>query len=155
MNGKSRPKGGSQTPAKKSESSLPAASDNAWQQAELGEVIREEGIARGDAGTDSWWRDCCDRGIAEMVSRGVVFQAADLHDLGVPDPDHPNRWGPRLLAAARAGVIVPVDYGPSRRPSTACSAVRLWSGARDQVVHDEHLDRDRDEHHDLGRSVAS
>jgi len=107
---------------------VPNQARKAWEQPTLGEAAREEGIARAEAGTDSWWRDCCDRGIAELAARGVVFQAADLQDMGVPDPNHPNRWGPRLLAAARAGVIVPVGYGPSRRPSTACSAVRLWRG---------------------------
>jgi len=96
-----------------------------------GDDRKAEGLDQADAGTDDWWRSCCDAGIAELARRGQPFQAVDLLDLGVPEPSHPNRWGPRLHAAARAGVIEPVGYGPSRRATTACSAVRVWIGRND------------------------
>jgi hypothetical protein len=86
------------------------------------------GMGRADAGTDDWWKSCVDAGIAELARRGVPFQAVDLLDIGVPEPDHPNRWGPRLSAAARRGVIAPVGYAPSKRPTTSCSVVRIWRG---------------------------
>ncbi len=119
--------------AKPSPAIISATTDKngqAHRQLTLGEVVREEGIARAEEGTDSWWRNCCDEAISEMARRGCIFQAADLLDLGLTEPDHPNRWGPRLLAAARAGVIEPVGYTSSKRPSTAMSAVRLWRGTR-------------------------
>ncbi|TQS44359.1 hypothetical protein FL583_15615 [Cryptosporangium phraense] len=85
-----------------------------------------------DIGTDEWWRDCCDRGIVALAAQtyrtGATFQAFDLIDIGVPEPDSPNRWGPRLLAAARAGIVEPVGYGPSKRPTVAKSAARIWRG---------------------------
>lgn len=93
-----------------------------------GRARADTGIDQADANTDHWWRDCCDRAIAQLAAQGIVFQAVDLLDLGVPEPDHPNRWGARLREAARAGVIQPAGWGPSRRPTTACSAVRLWRG---------------------------
>jgi hypothetical protein len=40
-----------------------------------------------EAGTDEQWRDCADRGIAELARRGQPFQAFDLCDLGVPEPE--------------------------------------------------------------------
>lgn len=86
-------------------------------------------LDRVDANTDDWWRDCCDRGIAEMASKGVVFSAFDLIDLGVPEPDHPNRWGARLRIAAQRGVIIHAGYGSSRRPSRRQSVVSYWRGA--------------------------
>ncbi len=93
-----------------------------------GEALKAEGMAVAAANTDDGWRDRCDAGIAELARRGEPFQAADLADHGVPEPDHPNRWGPRLLAASKAGLIEAVGYAPSKRPSTACSAVRVWRG---------------------------
>jgi hypothetical protein len=86
------------------------------------------GLAEADAGTDDWWKDCADRGIAELARRGHDFQAVDLLDLGVPEPDHANRWGSRLHAAAMAGLIECVGFAPSKRATTRTSIVRVWRG---------------------------
>lgn len=107
------------------EATLPFGSDDEPQDPRS---VKAAGIARAEAGTDDWWKDCCDRAIAALAATGLPFQAADLADLGLPDADHPNRMGARFLAAARRGVIEPIGYAPSKRPSTACSAVRVWRG---------------------------
>ncbi len=98
------------------------------EQLELGQLLRDEGVAAANEGGDSWWTDCCDRGIAELARRGQPFQAVDLVELGVPEPDHANRWGGRLYAAARAGVVECVGYAPSKRATTKASIVRVWRG---------------------------
>jgi hypothetical protein len=88
-----------------------------------------DGRTRADENTDAWWRSVADQAIRALAETGDVFDAYSLHEHGVPEPDHPARWGPRFLAAARAGVIVPAGYASSRRPKTAGSAVRVWRGA--------------------------
>lgn len=89
-----------------------------------------DGVEQADRRTDWRWARVCDEAIAELAADGRPFECADLTDLGVPQPDHPNRWGPRFRAAAKAGVIRSHSYGPSRRPSRRESLTRFWVGAR-------------------------
>jgi hypothetical protein len=89
---------------------------------------QQKGMAVAEAGTDPWWRSCCDAGIAYLASLEVPFDAYALAELGVPEPSSSNHWGPRLSAAAKAGLIARVGYQPSRRPRTALSAVSVWQG---------------------------
>lgn len=88
-----------------------------------------DGRTRADENADAWWKATADQAIRALAETGRVFDAYALAEAGVPEPDHPSRWGPRFLAAARAGVIVPAGYASSRRPATAGSAVRVWRGA--------------------------
>jgi hypothetical protein len=88
------------------------------------------GQARSDENTDDWWRSTVDQAIRFLARTGRAFDAYAVAELGVPEPDHPNRWGPRFTAAARAGIIEPVGYAKSRRPTVAGAAVRVWRGAR-------------------------
>lgn len=80
--------------------------------------------------TDGWWATTCDAAIAELAHRGRPFEAWDLVALGVPEPEHPSRWGARLRAAAKAGLIEPAGAGPSSRPTVRGSLVRRWRGVR-------------------------
>lgn len=86
------------------------------------------GLTQVVKGTDDWWASLADRAIRELARRGAPFQAFDLTELGVPEPDHPNRWGGALHRAARRGVIVACGAEPSKRPATAGSLVRTWIG---------------------------
>lgn len=95
---------------------------------EEGRAARDASLEVVEESTDAWWRDCCDRGIEELARRGHDFQAVDLVDLGVPEPWHPNAWGARLHHAARRGLIEPVGYAQSRRPTVKASVVRVWRG---------------------------
>ncbi len=90
---------GVEVPARVAELTLPFGEDSASE----ARARRDAGTAAADANTDSWWKDCADRGIERLAARGCEFQAADLLDLGVPEPHHPNRWRGRLHAAACAG----------------------------------------------------
>lgn len=84
----------------------------------------------GDALTnaDSWWRDCAWRALEHLAATGRPFTAYDVTELGVPDPDHGNRWGGLFQAACKAGLIEPVGYAESRRPSRAGGVCRVWKG---------------------------
>lgn len=93
------------------------------------EARKQQGMAQVDSNTSDWWKDTADQAIRHLAAVGDVFQTYDLALLGVPEPHHPNAWGARMGAAAKAGVIVPAGYGPSKRPTTAKSLVHLWRGA--------------------------
>lgn len=94
-----------------------------------GRRAKTQGMAAADAGTDVTWQEACDAAIAVMARRGVVFQAADLIAEGLVDePDHPNRWGGRFVAAARAGVIESCGYAQSKRATVHASICRTWIG---------------------------
>lgn len=80
--------------------------------------------------TDAWWSDTAARGIRHLAAGGAEFEAFDLIDIGVPEPDHPNRWGAALAHACRDGVIVCVGAGPSRRPTRAGGLCRRWRGVQ-------------------------
>jgi hypothetical protein len=96
-----------------------------------GEAAKNDGMAAAAASTDVSWADACDAAIREMARRGVEFQAADLIAEGLVDePSHPNQWGPRLGAAARAGIIRAAGVAQSKRVTVHRSLCRTWVGVR-------------------------
>lgn len=78
--------------------------------------------------SDDWWRSCVEAGLRHLAATGSPFDAFDLTELGVPDPDHPNRWGAAFRAAATGGLIEPIGYRESRRPSRSGGVCRVWRG---------------------------
>lgn len=86
-------------------------------------------IADTYGNADDWWRDCAWRGVEYLAAAGADFTAPDLTELGVPDPDHPNRWGALFRAALTAGLIVPVGFTTSTRRSRHGGVLRVWRGA--------------------------
>ena len=86
-----------------------------------------------DAGTilphaDRPWLDCARRAATELARRGQDFTADDLTGLGVPDPDHPARWGSLFSALKREGIITLVDFRASAKPTRNGGVVRVWRG---------------------------
>lgn len=77
---------------------------------------------------DDWWRDAAERALLWWAESGVPFDAFDLTEIGVPDPDHPNRWGALFQGAVQSGLIVPVGYRQSRRPTRHGGVCRVWKG---------------------------
>jgi hypothetical protein len=99
--------------------------------APAGEAAKTDGIARATANTPPDWATACRAAIELMARRGEPFQAADLIAEGLVDePDSPARWGAAFMAAAKAGVIEPVGYGPSKRATVHRSICRIWRGAK-------------------------
>ena len=84
---------------------------------------------RADAGTDEWWRECCDRAIADAAASGQEFQSWDLVlRYGLAEPRDHHQWGPRFAKAAADGVIEWVRYEKSIRPNTRRSVLSVWRG---------------------------
>ncbi|MFD9192947.1 hypothetical protein ACFWCA_32635 [Streptomyces phaeochromogenes] len=95
---------------------------------EAGEAAKADGMARIDQ-RDPDWATRCDDAIRTMARRGTVFQAADLIDEHLVDePPHPNCWGARFGAAARAGVIEAAGVAQSKRATVHRSLCRTWQG---------------------------
>lgn len=93
-------------------------------------------LAQIDCNTDDWWRSCALAGLEYLAATARPFTAYDLTSLGVPEPQHPNQWGPVMSTAAHAGMIRHAGYVPSLRPSVHRSVVRQWIGA--QAAKDGH-----------------
>lgn len=94
-----------------------------------GEHAKQAGMRR-IAHLDPQWSADCDKKIAAFAARGTPFQAADLVEDGLAEPPHPNCWGPRFSAAARAGLIVHAGYTQSKRTTVHKSICHQWIGAR-------------------------
>lgn len=89
------------------------------------------GRGQAEANTDVWWASTAMSAIQAIAATGREFQAFDLvEDYGLVEPDTGKRWGGLLNAAAKQGVIVPVGFARSRRPSAAGALCRTWRGAR-------------------------
>jgi hypothetical protein len=90
----------------------------------------QERATETEVDNDEWWAKAV-AGVHQLAATGMAFQAYDLvQRAGVPEPSRPGaQWGALFAALAREGVIVPVGYGPSPRPSTRSSAARIWRGA--------------------------
>ena len=84
--------------------------------------------------TDAWWTSCADTALAELIRRGLPFTAADMTDLGVPEPDVQQRWGSYLAAAKARGDIIPAGFVISRRPSRNSGYCRSWLGIPRQTA---------------------
>lgn len=88
---------------------------------------------RRDAGpiaeSDGWWHDCAHRAVIWWAATGQPFDAYDVTELGVPDPDVPQRWGALFRAASTEGLIEPIGYRQSRRRSRSGGVCRVWRGA--------------------------
>lgn len=87
-----------------------------------------------DESADEWWHDCALRAIEWLAATGTEFDAADVAQMGVPDPDVPARWGAVFQAARRRGVIVPVGYTLARRRARHAGVNRVWIGAEHRVT---------------------
>lgn len=81
---------------------------------------------------DLWWRDPAERALTWWAETSQPFTVDDLRDLGVPEPDHPARWGALFSAARKQDLVRPVGYTVSRRPQRHGSVVRVWVGTTDE-----------------------
>lgn len=88
------------------------------------ETILRDTLANADAP----WLDCSGRGMAWWAEAGVPFTVEDVRDLGVPEADHPSRWGALFNAFRARGVIECVGYKAATRPSRHGGILRVWRG---------------------------
>ena len=98
------------------------------EQLDLGALLRDQALAQVRLGTDPDWRTEALAGLHQLAAKGEVFEAYDLIRAGVPEPEHPSRWGALFNAAAKAGIITAAGAGPSARPTVRKSLTRFWRG---------------------------
>jgi len=77
---------------------------------------------------DGWWMAGALTAIETLAKTGRQFTAADLVDMGVAEPDHPNHWGSLLAKAKSQGLIRRVGYGTSRRAGRNGGVCATWQG---------------------------
>ncbi|WP_369132019.1 hypothetical protein [Modestobacter sp. I12A-02662] len=93
--------------------------------ADLSRAVRDAGVAAANGNQDHWWASCCDAAIRYLAALDRPFTADDVQAL-IPTADHPCRMGGRFYAAIRAGIIRPVGYTLSERPSRRRGVLRLY-----------------------------
>lgn len=79
---------------------------------------------------DDWWAAGVRAAIETLAAEGRDFTIEDVRALGVPEPDHSNRWGAALNSAALRGTITMVSLTRSRRASRHGGRIGIWRGTR-------------------------
>lgn len=88
----------------------------------------ETGVAQAALNAERpWWNTAMNWLRAYAVS-GIEFDAYDLTKAGVPEPDHPNRWGALFHTAKTQGLIEHAGYHQSERPGRAGGVCAVWRG---------------------------
>lgn len=103
----------------------------------IDDIERDANTPPGESGLDQairhrdemWWGQAM-RGIQLLADRNEPFDAFDLREVGVPEPDSPNRYGALFRTASRAGVIEYVKHHKSKRPGRSGGSCALWRGKR-------------------------
>lgn len=90
-------------------------------------ALRDYGIHQANENADAWWKSCADRAIEYLAASGHPFSADQVQAL-IPAADHPCRMGGRFHAAVHAGVVRPVGYVLSERPSRHRGVQRQYVG---------------------------
>lgn len=109
-------------------------------QLELGQQLRDEGMARVTAASGEWDRKVVDQAIRYVASQGQPFSANDVRPL-LPDGLRPALLGARFRTAALHNVIRRIGYVPSTDPATHAHPIALWVAAeRDEAGFDRALD---------------
>lgn len=87
------------------------------------------GVQQAEENADAWWWSTAMSAIKHLASTGIEFDAFDVTELGVPEPDSAARYGALFNAAAKSGVIEAVGYRRSRRPGRSGGSCRVWKGS--------------------------
>lgn len=94
-------------------------------------AARDEALDRVDAHADPEWKDVADRVIRRLADTMREFTADDVRD-ALPDgvwTHEPRALGPRMLAAARAGLIERTDRSVTSRHRNGGLA-RVWRSTK-------------------------
>lgn len=109
-------------------------------QLELGQQLRDEGMARVTNASDEWDRKVVDQAIRYVASQGQPFSANDVRPL-LPEGLRPALLGARFRTAALHNIIRRIGYVPSTDPATHAHPIALWVGCERVQSFDEALDR--------------
>lgn len=74
------------------------------------------------------WKEHAHEVMDMLAAEGNPFDSMHLTELGVPDPHHPSQWGALFRTYASKGLIEPLHFGYSRRPTRSGGICRTWRG---------------------------
>lgn len=74
------------------------------------------------------WREIACPVMDYLAADGHPFDAMTLTELGVPEPHHPGQWGALFRTYAGRGLIEPLGFEYSRRPTRSGGICRTWIG---------------------------
>jgi len=96
--------------------------------ANLGAILRDDGIRRADEHADRDWKQAAYEAVVELAHRRQVFTTDSVHELIGDVSTHEKRaMGAIMRRAARDGLIEATDsYAPSDRPEAHRNPKRLW-----------------------------
>lgn len=100
----------------------------AAEQLELGQTLRDEGMARVEGASDDQDRAVIDQAIRVVAARGQAFSANDVRPL-LPPGIRPALVGARFMAASRRREIRKLGWIPSTDPGTHAHPIALWAAA--------------------------
>ncbi|MGV0109799.1 hypothetical protein [Arthrobacter sp. CP30] len=90
----------------------------------------EKGVERAHRNASEPWKTVAMRALEAEAASGLTFDSYTLEAVrGVPEADHPNRWGGLFHAAAKRGVIRKVGYHQSLRPGRSGGVCAVWVGS--------------------------
>lgn len=98
------------------------------EQLELGQTLRDEGMALAEDASDEWERLVIDQAIRVVAERGRPFSANDVRPL-LPPGVRPALVGARFMAASRRKQILKVGWVASTDPGTHAHPVAFWQPA--------------------------
>lgn len=96
------------------------------EQLELGQHLRDEGMAAVEEASDDMSRATIDQALREVAKRGRPFSANDVRPL-LPPGIRPALVGARFMAASRRREIRKVGWVASTDPGTHAHPVALWA----------------------------
>lgn len=74
------------------------------------------------------WRDEAHRAMEYFIASGLPFDSYSLTEVGVQEPHHPSQWGALFRAYSNKGLIEPLGFEYSRRPTRSGGICRTWRG---------------------------
>lgn len=93
------------------------------------QLLGAEGVLAAECAINrGGFREQAEAALAQMISEGCTFTADRLRDHISSDvePHHPNVLPAVIRSAARRGLIEPVGWEPSTRPTRHASVNRVW-----------------------------
>ena len=98
----------------------------------LGEQLKEEGTNRV-LSHNGEWKESVRSVLLEVIKSGRQFTSDDLRIAcearHLPPPRHHNAWGAAMSAAAKAGLIVKVQYRKSQLAPAHARIIAVWEKA--------------------------
>ena len=87
-----------------------------------------DGVQAALAFSAETWRESALAAAKALAATGKPFTVADLHALGLAEPDRPQRWGAVFAAIRTHGIARVIGWTAHRTAGGAQTGVRIWVG---------------------------